>query len=245
MKQQVKKILKKLLGKVFQQPFLEYPEQKRSFSQCGEDLIVQFIFNQLGITKPTYLDIGAHHPYYISNTALFYLNGSRGINIEPDPILFKEFFTERKEDINLNVGVGEIEGEADFYIIDSPTLNTFSKEQAEGYSKEGNYNIVKVEKISLLTLEQIINQYANNIFPDFLSLDAEGIDEIITAQIALLRTKPIVICVETISFSTTGNGIKNVELQKFLEGLGYMLYADTYINSIFVLEDRFKRKEAS
>lgn len=221
---------------------MKFPSEKRSFSQCGEDLIVKFIFDQLGIAKPTYLDIGAHDPYYISNTALLYLNGSRGINVEPDPVLFQKFITERKVDINLNVGVGEQEGEADFYIINVPTLNTFSKEQAEAYNKEGNYEIVKVSKIKLTTLEQILIDNCQNKFPDFLSLDAEGIDDLILSQLATLETKPIVICVETISFSDSGNGIKDLKMQEFLKPLGYMLYADTYINSIFVLENRFKRK---
>ena len=44
---------------------------KNSYSQCGEDLIVEFILNGLKIKHPTYMDIGAHHPFYLSNTALF------------------------------------------------------------------------------------------------------------------------------------------------------------------------------
>jgi hypothetical protein len=59
--------------------------EKKSFSQSGEDLIIDFIFNALGISRPSYIDIGAHHPYYLNNTAIFYLRGARGINIEPDP----------------------------------------------------------------------------------------------------------------------------------------------------------------
>jgi hypothetical protein len=75
--------------------------KKTSYSQSGEDVIVKFIFDCIGISKPTYLDVGAHHPYYISNTALFYESGSIGINIEPDPLLFKEFLNHRKNDIKL------------------------------------------------------------------------------------------------------------------------------------------------
>ena len=76
-------------------------QYKVSYSQKGEDLIIKHIFDGLGIVEPSYLDIGAHHPYHISNTALFYKNGSRGINIEPDPDLFVEINRVRKEDINL------------------------------------------------------------------------------------------------------------------------------------------------
>ncbi|MFM7886227.1 MAG: glycosyltransferase family 2 protein, partial [Pseudanabaena sp.] len=56
---------------------------KMSYSQCGEDLIIQFIFSSLGISKPSYIDIGAYDAHKLSNTAVFYEQGSRGINIEP------------------------------------------------------------------------------------------------------------------------------------------------------------------
>src|SRR3954468_21715772 len=95
---------------------------KRSFSQCGEDLIVDHIFQQLKIEKPSYLDIGAYHPKRLSNTYLFYLKGSRGINVEPDPSLFEAFLNERQEDINLNIGIGPKSGTADFYIMNEPAL---------------------------------------------------------------------------------------------------------------------------
>lgn len=75
--------IKQKLKRCFQN--LSFDDFKKiSYSQCGEDLIVSFIFNRLGILNPNYIDIGAHHPYKLSNTAFFYESGSRGINIEPD-----------------------------------------------------------------------------------------------------------------------------------------------------------------
>ena len=152
---------------------IEDQYKKNSYSQCGEDLIVKHIFEALKIEKPSFIDIGAHHPFYMNNTALFSLLGSRGINIEPDPTLFLRFPVNRKNDVNLNIGISEIESEEDFYIISVPTLNTFSKETALNYEKEGEYRIVEVKKIKTNTIQNIITEYANGIFPDFLSLDAE------------------------------------------------------------------------
>lgn len=215
---------------------------KSSYSQSGEDLIVKFIFDCIGISKPTYLDIGAHHPYYISNTALFYENGSTGINIEPDPLLFNDFLIHRKNDINLNIGVSDKNDELDFYVISSPTLNTFSKEEAEKYTQEGDYNIIRIEKIKVNTLDYILDKYANSIFPQFLSIDAEGVDELIIKDINFEKNYPIVICIETITFSSSGNGIKNKSLISFIESKGYMVYADTNINTIFVKENFWKKK---
>jgi hypothetical protein len=33
---------------------------KPSWSQCGEDLIVAFVLDTLGVPRPRYLDFGAH-----------------------------------------------------------------------------------------------------------------------------------------------------------------------------------------
>ena len=61
----------------------------KSYAQCAEDLIIRFAFDQMGIRKPVYLDIGAHDPIFLSNTYLFYKKGSRGVCVEPNPMLCK------------------------------------------------------------------------------------------------------------------------------------------------------------
>ena len=211
-----------------------------SYSQCGEDLIIRFIFNCLGIEKPSYIDIGSHNPEYINNTAIFYINGSRGINIEPDPTLFQKFENKRKHDINLNIGIGNEVGKMDFYLMSNPTLNTFSKNEANKCAEMG-YFVTSVEKVKVDTLSNTVQTYWSGQFPDFLSLDVEGLDETILRSINYDENFPIVICVETISFSENGNGIKNKSIVEFLEDRGYIVYADTYINTIFVRKDRWIR----
>lgn len=227
--------IKGLAHKYLTNPSVEF--SKKSYSQCGEDLIVKFIFDTIGIPKPSFLDIGAHHPYHLSNTALLYENGSTGINIEPDPTLFQEFLRKREKDVNLNIGIAQEDGEQDFYIINAPTLNTFSKIEAEGYASEGNYFIKDIKKIRVLRVSSILTKYSSDRFPQFLSLDAEGVDETVLRSIDYSTYFPIVICVETIGFSTKGMGVKNVKIIDFLLSRGYLLYADTYINSIFIRKE--------
>lgn len=214
---------------------------KSSFSQSGEDLIVKYIFDNLNIEKPSYIDVGAHHPFYLSNTALFHQMGSNGVNIEPDPELFKLFPKYREYDLNLNIGIGAEKSLADFYIISTPTLNTFSKKEAENYINEGDYRIVNVINIPINSIQNILEE--NNIyrFPQFLNIDAEGVDELIIKSIDLTHNFPIVICIETISFSESGNGIKNTSIINFLVNSGYMVYADTYINTILVKKDLWQK----
>src|SRR2546430_2805880 len=60
---------------------------QRSYSQCGEDLLVNFIFGAIRQSAVSYLDVGAHHPTFLSNTYLFYKAGGSGVCVEPDPRL--------------------------------------------------------------------------------------------------------------------------------------------------------------
>jgi len=218
--------------------------QKISYAQSGEDLIVKFIFDSLRIFQPSYIDIGAYHPEIYSNTNLFYQNGSRGINIEANPDLINDFREKRSKDINLNIGISETSGKMDFYIMSAKTLSTFSRAEAELYKKDNNYQIEKVTSIEVFTVNQIIESYLDGQFPDFLSLDVEGKDLQILESIDYSKSCPLVICVETISFSDViCEGIKNLDIIRFLESQGYLMYADTYINSIFIKKDIWKSQE--
>lgn len=231
----------KHIGKKIRQKFV--PEKNKflrnSYSQSGEDLIVRYLFNILKIQNPSYLDIGAHHPYYLSNTALLYKNGSRGMNIEPDPDLFERVDSVRQGDMNLNIGIGETEEILNFHVMNIPTLNTFSIDEAESAINEGDYKIEKTIPVKVQPLSLIIDQFFGSIFPDFLSLDVEGLDELIIRSIDYDNSCPTVICVETLSFSENSNGIKNNSIIMFLEDRGYMVYADTYINTILVYREKW------
>ena len=66
-------------------------------------MIIRFALSAMDVHNPTYIDIGAYHPYYLSNTAHFYQAGCRGINIEPNPLLFRAFGKHRPHDINLTI----------------------------------------------------------------------------------------------------------------------------------------------
>ena len=41
---------------------------KATYSQSGEDIIIQYLFDSLKIDKPTYLEIGTNQPLVCNNT---------------------------------------------------------------------------------------------------------------------------------------------------------------------------------
>lgn len=206
---------------------------KKTYSQTGEDIIIRTALNELGIAKPTYLDIGAHHPYYLNNTALFYRQGSRGVNIEPDPSLFENFKKFRKKDINLNIGIADKSGSLILYIISSPTLNTFSEKEAKYYEKLG-YPIVDSKKIKVMDINSVFKMYFKKSSPDLLSVDVEGLDYQIVKAIDFKKYSPKIICAETIEFSKDGSGKKDLRISNLLTKKGYKVYADTKINTIYI-----------
>lgn len=213
--------------------FKKLKYKKNSYSQCGEDLIVEFILNAMKVKDIRYLDIGAHHPYYLSNTALFYEKGAIGVCVEPDPELFKEIKKYRKRDICLNVGVG-LNGhrEASFFIMSAPTLNTFSEEDAMKYEK-GSHNILKKIKLPLLSINEVI-QDNFDLCPNFISLDVEGLDFEILKTFDFSKYRPEVFCIETLTYTENNSEEKIEKINEFMISNDYFVFADTYINTIFV-----------
>lgn len=215
---------------------------RHSFSQSGEDVIADFVFRAIGVERPTYLDIGAHHPTRLSNTSFFYAQGCRGVNVEPDPDLFAEFPKLRPGDVNLNVGIGEQQAAAlPFYVMSTRTLNTFSETEAKRYESTGAHHIESVIEVPVMSINAVIDQHFSGASPDFLTVDVEGLDFEIVKTLDLAKYRPAVICVETITFSETRQEQKLPEIGEYLVANDYFVYADTYINTIFVDRARWAR----
>ena len=214
---------------------------KVSYSQCGEDLILQHLFTVLKLDKVSYLDIGAHHPTYLSNTYLFYSTGGRGVCIEPDPALFEEFGKKRPNDINLNCGVGIDSGEADFFVMSTSTLNTFSRAEAERYQSYGKERILKTIRVALKPINEILAENFSKC-PNFISLDVEGMDYRILQDLDFGTYRPEVFCLETLSYTEDKSERKLTEIIELMHERGYLTYADTYINTIFVDSAAWNRR---
>lgn len=230
MKKAIKKLGKSLIGEGNN----SIRHAKLSFSQCGEDLIVDYIFKLRGISKPTYLDIGANDPYYLNNTAIFYQRGSKGINVDANPSCISKFLIERPKDTNLNIGIGAQKTESTFYIMKDSTLSTFSEVEFLKYKKSNKSKLIDKKIINIHTLKDVLATYNDSIFPDFLSLDIEGLDYEVIKSIDFKVSSPKVICVEISEYSPTGSGRKKNEIVEFLIDKGYFEYATTNLNSIFV-----------
>ena len=217
--------------------------RKISYSQCGEDLIVDFIMsNCLHLSNLSYLDIGAYHPTFINNTYLLYQKGASGVCVEPDPDLCGLIKRTRNRDICLNVGVGfASRKKADFYMMSCKTLSTFSEEEAKRYQGYGTHKIEKVVQIPIMTINDVILQYFPSQ-PNFISIDTEGLELDILKVFDFLNFGPHVFCVETLTYTEDKTETKRIDIIDLMRANGYFVYADTWINTIFVNTRSWKKR---
>lgn len=213
-----------------------------SYAQCGEDIIVRFALQQLGISAPTYLDIGANDPVYFSNTYMFYRAGCRGVCVEPNPELCSRIIKYRPRDVCLNAGIGfGGQKEGAFFVMSADTLSTFSREDAERFQSYGTYSIQAIRSVPLYDINDIVAQHFRSA-PDFLSIDVEGWDIRILEALNLSVHRPAVLCAETLTYAEDGTERKISEIKDFMFENGYFEFADTYLNTVFVDQVQWQQR---
>lgn len=225
---------------------LIHPGSQFTYSQFGEDVILEYLFSELNITSPTYLDIGANDPRIGNNTYKFYRKGFSGVLIEPDPYLYEKISKLRPRDLVLNVGIG-IEKDvkvAEYYKFPkwASGLNTFSYENANywqtiGHKLYGKISVSEILNITLKHINEVLNDNFENSSPDFISIDVEGLDLPILKQIDFHNCKTKVICVETLAYDENMNSYKITAITDFLNSKGYNVFADTRVNTIYFKSD--------
>lgn len=227
----LKKIVRSIVEKI--QRLLIGPHVQKSYSQEGEDMILRRIFD--GRSSGLYVDVGAHHPKRFSNTHNFYLNGWRGINIEPNPDARSIFSTVRKHDVNLQLGVSDVAGTLTYYLFDEPALNTFDEVVVKQRLSNTRYKVVSKASVPVMRLDHIFIQYLpKNVSIDFLTIDVEGFDYSVLKSNDWQRFRPKIVLVEELGRSL--EEIMAGEIFTFMKENKYSLIAKTF-NTLF-FEDR-------
>ncbi|HFD31211.1 MAG TPA: hypothetical protein ENJ28_00660 [Gammaproteobacteria bacterium] len=120
-------------------------------------------------------------------------------------------------------------------------LHTFDREEADLISHSGKAVIEKTIQIPLLSINRIVGDHFSQC-PNFVSLDTEGLDECILKSFNFSKYRPEIMCLECVDFSNHVEDATNLEITKLMEKQGYMAYASTHINTIFVDSEKWKNR---
>lgn len=196
-----------------------------SFSQQGEDRFLMEYFDG----KPgTYIDIGANHPFVISNTYLLYRNGWKGLTVEPITHLAKLHDKWRPKDRCIRAGVDKKSHRMQLYEFSPSGLSTFDSTKAEHLVNKGAL-LVRTCDIQLMPLSEIYVRHEDFLGSvDLLSIDTEGMDLRVLQSNDFSLFKPeLIICELPRSRS------EQEELEVLLSQQGYFLIKTIGFNVIY------------
>lgn len=200
------------------------------YSQNGEDIILLAMFpkNYHGL----YVDVGAHHPYRLSNTYQLFKKGWRGINIDANPETIDLFRKARPNDINLNIGVGKNSSILPFHRFADPAVNTFSSVEAERWKQKKWNTYLGTVDVAIKPLAAILNEHLfESVSIDVLDIDVEGLDLEVLESNDWQLFRPRVIVVEDHHFDL--NKPTNSSVYTYLLEQGYKLEHKAKFSLIF------------
>lgn len=112
-----------------------------------------------------------------SRVASFLMLHAKVIAVEPQRTCYQELQTVFKHEniVIVPKGVGATNEIKDFYLADDSLISSFSTEwikgQKTGHFKNNNWD--RVEKVEIVTLDMLIQQFG---VPDFIKIDTEGFE---------------------------------------------------------------------
>jgi len=173
-------------------------DKLESYAQNFEDILLWRCFKNIQGGK--YIDVGAQDPDSDSVTRMFYDAGWSGINIEPSNQYYKKLLANRHRDVNLNIGVSNIQEILEFYQIEDSGLSTFVEKYAHEYEKNGTKG--EWRTIEVFTLNQVIENYFTSRDIHFLKIDSEGFEIKIIQGLDLKKFRPWIILIEGVEPNT-------------------------------------------
>jgi len=201
-----------------------------SYAQCGEDRILAFVLERLGLSGPeiAYADIGAATPDAHNNTYLLYRQGARGLLVEADPAYGEAYRNLRPGDEVLPAavvperlrGTGTIE----FHLSGDRGWNSVLREHVDEAERRGKGEARGAVAVPARTINEALASFRGRPL-HVLSIDAEGVDAELVAELDLSAVRPWIVVVED-----AGAG----RLDGVLRGRGYEPYASTYVNAIYL-----------
>jgi FkbM family methyltransferase len=166
-----------------------------SYAQNLEDYHLSQVF--AGQRDGFYIDIGAGHPVADNVSFWFYLQGWRGLVVEPQAALAGLYAHVRPRDRAVCGLVGRVAGEADFHVVDRlHGFSTMNEAQARSAAAFGaGY---RTRRLPVATLARLCEEHGIGRI-DFLKVDVEGAEAEVLAGADWRRWRPRVVVIEAVT----------------------------------------------
>ena len=234
------KILKNLLPQALKQEAKArlHFGYRRSYSHDAEDILIKRaldIYFPAATLSWLYVDIGANHPVFSSNTFAFYRDGWTGIIVEPDANSCRLFTRLRPKDTVVNAAISDRCGSASYASFPISEYNSLITEDTAGRmaAVESKVGPPTITSVTVLTVEELLRErLPRATSPDLMSLDIEG------GELTALRSnnwslyRPKVLCVEVIRPQLMD--VLSSQLHDYVTSNDYFLAASTYLSCIYV-----------
>jgi len=191
----------------------------KSYSQYGEDLIINDFFKRYFDIKGNYLDIGAFHPKMISNTYLLHTLGWRGTVIDLDDFKINLFKKNRKDKVNIFKRVvipGNLEQRKSYsvYKFKKPfsEIDTLDRKVAEKIASTSGLEFIE-DEVEAVGINDLLKEEKFN----FVNIDVEGVDEDLILSLDFNSIK----LPELIVFESW-KPLSGISSAEYLESNGYM-----------------------
>jgi FkbM family methyltransferase len=210
---------------------LRHASVRGHFSQYGEDVHLHKLFR--GRRQGFYVDVGAHHPFHLSNTAYLWMMGWRGINVDASEAAIAAFARLRPDDTNLRAAIVD----ADTAASSSEIQFFFSKDIDNCATCDPvlarERGMTQSETVPCRSLAQILDLAARQSGGqvDLLNIDIEGLDERAIADVARWPVLPSVLMIEI--YGRTLRDVLASPACAALEAAGYALMERTGHTAIF------------
>ena len=190
-----------------------------SYSLFGEHLVVRSYFSENSENSTgRFIDVGAFHPFKLSNTMLLSQLGWRGINIDCDPVKIARFEKLRPHDQNICAAVADTPHDMVYLEYPRGFTNRIANPGEEDLLSGCGEKPLKATPIRMTTLTDIIEQSAfQGQHFHYLNIDCEGQDLSVLKGLDFFRYSPHLITME--AWTKTDQA----ELTAFLHCLGYQL----------------------
>jgi FkbM family methyltransferase len=174
------------------------PRLDLSYAQNLEDHHLWLAFG--GRRDGFYIDVGGGHPVADNVSCWFYLQGWRGLVVEPQDDLAALYAHIRPRDLVWCGIAGRTEGMVDFHRAER--LHGFSTIDPEAAAQAGKHGAVfRTVPAPMRTLTGLCDAHAIAEI-DFLKIDVEGAEAEVLAGLDLSRLRPKVLCIEAVAPGT-------------------------------------------